>query len=795
MIAPADMPLNASPERSDLSRPTTALEIPVLNRTTGAADPASDGATEGERIPDPELARSAAALLQERKRAICVRTDRMFAWLLVLQWAGAIVAACSLTPWTWSGTERSIHPHVWMAVVMGGLLTSVPVALAWLRPGAVLTRYSVAIAQILFSSLLIHITGGRIETHFHVFGSLAFLAAYRDWRLLLVPTVVTAADHVVRGLFWPETIFGEFSTNPWRWLEHSAWVVFEDVFLILFLIQSNRELAEMSLRAAERKRHQQHLEKVVARRTEELRAAKEAAECASRAKSSFLANMSHEIRTPMTAIMGYTETLLEPDQLQTERQEAIQVIRRSTRHLLELINDILDISKIEAERMTIERIAVDLPQTVADVVSLIRPSAISKGLDLSLSFADGIPRTICTDPLRVKQILMNLLTNAVKFTPKGSVHLSVQSETCGQECVVAFEVRDTGIGMTVPQMARIFDPFTQADESTTRQFGGTGLGLTISKRLGQLLGGDLTVNSIAGVGSAFRLSIQAGRADDMELVHGLTESGLKVRTRDPGGAPIRIGGKILLVEDGPDNQKLISMYLRKAGAAVKIAENGRIALTMIEQEEFDVVLMDMQMPELDGYAATRELRRRGSKLPIIALTAHAMADDRNKCLAAGCTDYLTKPIEKTTLLDTLTTYLPESVLPAPTPLGGSKGTANRGPGSQAGTAAGPLRSVYADDPDMHEIIVEFVASLPDRVATIQERLASNNLPELQRVVHQIKGAGGGFGFNPLTAAASAVETDLKQGAAPGVLRHSLESLITLVRSIEGYDASKEPAHV
>ncbi len=793
MIAPADMPFDASPERSDLSRPATALETPAPDRTAGTADPASDAATEAERAPDAELSQSAAALLQKRKRAICVRTDRMFARLLVLQWVGAIIVACWLTPWTWSGTERSVHPHVWMAVVMGGLLTSVPVALVSLRPGAVLTRYSVAIAQILFSSLLIHITGGRIETHFHVFGSLAFLAAYRDWRLLLVPTVVTAADHVVRGLFWPETMFGEFSSTPWRWLEHSAWVVFEDVFLILFLIQSNRELAEMSLREAERKRHQQHLEKVVARRTEELRAAKEAAECASRAKSSFLANMSHEIRTPMTAIMGYTETLLEPDQPPVERQEALQVIRRSTRHLLELINDILDISKIEAERMTIERLAVDLPQTVADVVSLIRPSAINKGLDLSLSFADGIPRTICTDPLRVKQILMNLLTNAVKFTRKGSVHLSVQSETRGDECVVAFEVRDTGIGMTVPQMARIFDPFTQADESTTRQFGGTGLGLTISKGLAQLLGGDLTVNSITGVGSAFRLSIQAGRADDMELVHGLTESGLKVRTRDPGGAPIRIGGKILLVEDGPDNQKLISMYLRKAGAAVRIAENGRIALTMIEQEEFDLVLMDMQMPELDGYAATRELRRRGSKLPIIALTAHAMADDRNKCLAAGCSDYLTKPIDKTTLLDTLTTYLPESVLPPPVPVFGP--TSGPGAGPRTGGATGPLRSVYADDPDMHEIIVEFVASLPERVATIQERVASNNLPELQRVIHQIKGAGGGFGFNPLTAAASAVEADLKQGAAPAILRHNIESLLTLVRSIEGYDLSKEPAHV
>jgi len=751
---------------------------------------------------DADLQRRAQVILDERRQTIFRRTDKMFAVLLVLQWIGAVAAACCFTPWTWSGGERSVHPHVWMALVMGGVLSSIPVLLVWARSGAAITRHAIAISQILFSSLLIHITGGRIETHFHIFGSLAFLAAYRDWRLLIPATALTAADHLVRGLFWPDTMFGDTAATSWRWVEHAGWVLFEDTFLILIILQSSRELAEMSLQTAVGERHQESLEQLVAARTEELRTAKESAECANRAKSSFLANMSHEIRTPMTAIMGYTETLLEPEQSPADRHEALQVIRRSTRHLLELINDVLDISKIEANKMTVERIPVDLPQTAADVVSLLRPSAIGKGLDLRLTFADGIPRTIHSDPLRLKQILMNLLGNAVKFTERGEIHLHVSSETRGQACLVHLDVRDTGLGMTPSQIERLFEPFTQADESTTRRFGGTGLGLTISKRLAEMLGGSLTVNSISRVGSLFRLTVDAGRSVDMELLHGLSESSLGVRNSDAPRAEIRLSGRVLLVEDGPDNQKLISLHLRKAGATVEIAENGRIALEAMEAHQFDVILMDMQMPELDGYGATRELRRRGCPLPIIALTAHAMSDDRRRCLAAGCTDYLTKPIEKQTLLTTIAAYLPGSLFGS-----SSDSKVDHSPSQDAGSSdagldadasalpAKTIRSVFADDPDMAEILAEFVATLPDRVAALEEHFETNNLAELLRLTHQLKGAGGGFGFDSLTAAAADLEQAVKQGLPPNTVRRNLDSLLTLIRSIAGYDLSKEPIHV
>ncbi len=520
---------------------------------------------------------------------------------------------------------------------------------------------------------------------------------------------------------------------------------------------------------------------------DELRNQKGAAESANRAKSRFLANMSHEIRTPMTAIMGYADMLLEPDHTEEERREAPLVIRRSARHLLELINDILDISKIEVDKMTVERIATDIPQIVTEVASLVRPSAIAKGLNLELTFGDSVPRIIPSDPVRVRQVLMNLVGNALKFTQRGEIRLHVSTEVKDNACIVVFEVIDTGIGMSDEQMQRIFQPFTQADESTTRRFGGTGLGLTISKRLADLLGGNLTVTSRPGVGSNFRFTIDGGSTEGLEMLHGYSEALLAESSGPANHARIFLQGRILLAEDGPDNQRLISGHLRKSGAEVIVAENGRIAVALATTQRFDLILMDMQMPEMDGYTATKELRDFGYTRPIVALTAHAMAEDREKCIAAGCDDYLTKPIEKNTLLLAVSNYLAGGV---PSDAGPVSSSTSR---EQTASLA-VLKSSLADDPDMKDAIEEFVATLPKRMADISELLKAKNLAELQRVVHQLKGAGGGYGFDQVTQLACEAERAIKEQVGLETIQADIDSLIALVRSIEGYQQAHELIH-
>ncbi|MFO0782733.1 MAG: ATP-binding protein [Phycisphaerales bacterium] len=397
-------------------------------------------------------------------------------------------------------------------------------------------------------------------------------------------------------------------------------------------------------------------------------------------KSAFLANMSHEIRTPMTAILGFADMLAEPGLSEEEKRGVVSSIRRNSEHLLKIINDILDISKIEAGGMTVEVLPCNPAMLVEDLAAFMRPRAAALGLDLHVEVRDDVPETIRTDPTRLRQILTNLIGNAIKFTQHGGVHVAVEAVAAGEPHAqrhdpepadappaarrIRFRVSDTGIGMAADQVARLFRPFTQGDVSTTRRFGGTGLGLTISRRLARMLGGDITVRSTPGAGSTFtveigveaeaRAGVGAPEVPSATAAAGSTapaKPGTSASPSPPSTGPIRI----LLAEDGEDNQRLISFHLKRGGMVPTLAENGRVACELVEaamrsSQPFDAVLMDMQMPEVDGYEATRRLRQMGYAGPIVALTAHAMTGDRERCLAAGCDEYLTKPIDRTLLV-------------------------------------------------------------------------------------------------------------------------------------------------
>ena len=468
--------------------------------------PAYSGASGSESVDS-----RADAVFHAHQQGLYERTDRMFAYLMVAQWLAAIVFALVVSPRSWAGADSQIHVHVWAAVILGGLVSLFPAALALLKPGATFTRHTIAIAQMLMGALLIHLTGGRIETHFHVFGSLAILAFYRDWRVLIPATIVVAADHLLRGLFWPESVYGVAVASEWRWLEHAAWVVFEDIFLVIACVRGTQELREIAIRTAVLEQANRDSARNTIEQGElisRLRLTQQQVEAATRAKSEFVANMSHELRTPLNAIILYSELLQEGavDDNRSEDAADLGKIQLASKHLLGLINGILDLSKIEAGKMELHLETFDVRAMTDELINTIGAVVRNNNNRLSVSYENDL-QTLHADLTKTRQILFNLLSNAAKFTTNGAVTVHVARRTVGGRDFIEFAVTDDGIGLAEEQQRRLFRPFAQGDTSISRKYGGTGLGLALVWRFCQLMGGEVTIQSALGQGATFTVRL------------------------------------------------------------------------------------------------------------------------------------------------------------------------------------------------------------------------------------------------------------------------------------------------
>ena len=497
---------------------------------------------------------------------------------------------------------------------------------------------------------------------------------------------------------------------------------------------------------------------------QELQRAKEAAEAANLARGQFLANMSHEMRTPLTAVIGFAQALKSGEHTPEGLRDAIETILSSGEYLLEIVNDILDLSKIDAGALRIERIPMSLRDVVHEVQKITERKALEKGLALSFHVDPAVPLSVNSDPLRLRQILINLVSNAIKFTELGTIRVDLSYDPGAN--TYSFSVADSGIGIAADQLARIFKPFGQADSSTTRKYGGTGLGLAISAQLAKLLDGELTAASTLGVGSTFGVEFACERADTEQA---------PVRVPEARAVPASaaLHGDILVADDVRANQKLIALHLQATSLNVVFAENGQEALDAAANRPFSAILMDVQMPVMDGLTATRLLRSRGIEIPIIAFSANAMPEDVQRCLEAGCSGHLGKPFAQEELLQILADALEgkphgknyaEELEYGVTVEESSANPAAIATETVSGHTVLPQPEDDEEEEEiesMRELILDWLETIPAQLQEAESALRSLQFEPARVIAHKIRGTAGLFGFAELSEVAGRLEAAAK----------------------------------